>query len=126
MCKVVYRQTGQSGYLHIYMADPAFGIAVPSHLTAVTRADGSVRDSITRDVDAICRCVQQVNRPAEDTDRLIARAKADEEYAEQEATNRQLADRRKDAEKKLRRMEGARGMSSKFRPSVLVDGFKGV
>lgn len=113
-----------NGCLFFYLNDASIGAAVHPDLTYIRRKDGfKVPDDLW--TEELVRTLQRGRASRAVKERA-------EKYAEQSAESdaRSIRDRQrgetpKAVEKHLRRTLNRRGMSSRFRPSAVVDGLKG-
>lgn len=114
-----------TGCLHFYLGSPEIGAAVPSALARVTVRPGINRTLSENRVEAVCKTLQRgrVSRALKDREMEYAENAQKSDIASLKDKKRGEAE--KVVEQKLRRTLNRRGMSSRFRPSAVVDGLKG-
>lgn len=113
--------------LHFYISDPDMGAALPKGALLVFDQGGQPRthkfDSLW--IDNICGMLQAGRTPRHLKDRDIAFRETSRKSDVESQKSREWTIREKEARKTARRVTNRMGMSSKFKPSVLVNGLKG-
>lgn len=123
----VVLQRWKSGECHlfVYPTDPSFGYALPLDLTRVVRKDGTVTPPEGVRIDDLVRMIQHARRPLSQQDREMRECERSAESAQAQAIGRSNEDKRREAEKILRRHGNRAGMGKHFRGSAVVSGLKG-
>lgn len=133
-CESIYRRTDfrclyntLSKSLHFYIREPDMGAYVPNGAVQVFDHCGVSRvfrfNAVW--VDEMCRMLRQGRAPRHLKDREMAYAERSAQTDAASAANRESADKERDFNRHVQRAKNRSGMSSKFRPSAVVNGFKG-
>lgn len=127
-CKVCLRMgsNGRGGNLHVYPIDPGFAYTIPGYLTVALTPENGLKNGLESRVDEIVQCVQRAKRPMKEHERDAAYAEKSEASEREQHDGRHFESIKPALEEKLRRKSNRRGMSTKYRPSAVVDGLKGV
>ena len=127
-CKVCLRMgsTGRGANLHVYPIDPGFAYTIPGYLTVALTPENSLKTGLESRVDEIVACVQRAKRPMKEHERDAAYAERSAANERDEHEGRWFEDHKPALEESMRRRTNRTGMSTKYRPSAVVDGLKGV
>jgi hypothetical protein len=115
-----------SDCLFFWIGDVESGAALEWDMTTLVGPDGSISDKHRDDlwVDQVCRSLQRGRASWSDKMRMLDYAKQAEVSAEASKKSKRRSDVERLVETHRRRAKSRLGMSTKYRPSAMVDGLK--
>ncbi len=116
----------RNGRLYFFLRSPEQGIALPPAIVSFRNSVGEFDFSVLDRLDDICVLIQEGRKPFHHKLKLLEWMKNAEKSAEASRENREYDTLARITLEHFRRTKNRHGMGRKFRPSILVNGLKGV